>query len=47
MITYQERRILCLGSAFGDILVLISAITWCASTVEGRGFLSHFNRLQR
>jgi drug/metabolite transporter (DMT)-like permease len=30
------------GSTFGDILVLISAITWTAFTVGGREFLSRF-----
>jgi drug/metabolite transporter (DMT)-like permease len=30
------------GSTFGDILILISAITWTAFTVGGRGFLSRF-----
>ena len=34
-----------LGSTFGDILVLISAITWTAFTVGGRGFLSRFSPL--
>jgi drug/metabolite transporter (DMT)-like permease len=33
------------GSTFGDILVLISAITWTAFTVGGRGFLSRFSPL--
>ncbi len=32
-------------STFGDILVLISAITWTAFTVGGRGFLSRFSPL--
>ncbi len=31
------------GSTFGDILVLVSAITWTAFTVGGRGFLSRFS----
>jgi drug/metabolite transporter (DMT)-like permease len=30
------------GSTFGDFLVLISALTWTAFTVGGRGFLSRF-----
>lgn len=29
-------------STFGDLLVLISALTWTAFTVGGRGFLSRF-----
>jgi drug/metabolite transporter (DMT)-like permease len=33
------------GSTFGDILVLVSAITWTAFTVGGRGFLSRFSPL--
>jgi drug/metabolite transporter (DMT)-like permease len=33
------------ASAFGDFLVLISALTWTAFTVGGRGFLSHFSPL--
>lgn len=33
------------GSTFGDILVLISAITWTAFTIGGRGFLSRFSPL--
>ncbi|MCJ7782731.1 MAG: DMT family transporter [Desulfobacterales bacterium] len=32
-------------STFGDILVLISAITWTAFTIGGRGFLSRFSPL--
>jgi len=34
--------IFCFGSTFGDFLVLISALTWTAFTVGGRGFLSRF-----
>ena len=34
-----------LGSTFGDILALISALTWTAFTVGGRRFLSHFSPL--
>ena len=34
------------GSTFGDLLVLISALTWTAFTVGGRGFLSRFSPLQ-
>jgi drug/metabolite transporter (DMT)-like permease len=34
-----------LGSTFGDFLVLISALTWTAFTVGGRGFLSRFSPL--
>ncbi len=34
-----------LDSTFGDILVLVSAITWTAFTVGGRGFLSRFSPL--
>jgi drug/metabolite transporter (DMT)-like permease len=30
------------GSTFGDLLVLISALTWTTFTVGGRGFLSRF-----
>jgi len=30
------------GSTFGDFLILISALTWTAFTVGGRGFLSRF-----
>ena len=37
--------ILRLGSTFGDSLVLISALTWTAFTVGGRGFLSRFRPL--
>ena len=37
--------IFCFGSTFGDILVLISTITWTAFTVGGRGFLSRFSPL--
>ena len=33
------------GSTFGDLLVLISALTWTAFTVGGRGFLSRFSAL--
>jgi drug/metabolite transporter (DMT)-like permease len=33
------------GSTFGDVLVLISAITWTAFTIGGRGFLSRFSPL--
>ncbi len=33
------------GSTFGDFLVLISALTWTAFTVGGRGFLSRFSPL--
>jgi len=33
------------GSTFGDILVLISALTWTAFTVGGKGFLSRFSPL--
>jgi drug/metabolite transporter (DMT)-like permease len=33
------------GSAFGDFLILISALTWAAFTVGGRGFLSRFSPL--
>ena len=33
------------GSTFGDFLVLISALTWTAFTVGGRGFLSRFSAL--
>jgi len=33
------------GSTFGDILILISAITWTAFTIGGRGFLSRFSPL--
>jgi drug/metabolite transporter (DMT)-like permease len=33
------------GSTFGDILALISAITWTAFTVGGKGFLSRFSPL--
>jgi drug/metabolite transporter (DMT)-like permease len=33
------------SSTFGDILVLISAITWTAFTVGGRAFLSRFSPL--
>jgi drug/metabolite transporter (DMT)-like permease len=32
-------------STFGDFLVLISALTWTAFTVGGRGFLSRFSPL--
>ena len=35
----------CLGSTFGDLLVLISVLTWTAFTVGGRGFLSRFSPL--
>ena len=31
-----------IGSTFGDLLVLCSALTWAAFTVGGRGFLSRF-----
>jgi drug/metabolite transporter (DMT)-like permease len=34
-----------LGSTFGDFLILISALTWTAFTVGGRGFLSRFSPL--
>jgi drug/metabolite transporter (DMT)-like permease len=34
-----------LGSTFGDFLVLISALTWTAFTMGGRGFLSRFSPL--
>jgi drug/metabolite transporter (DMT)-like permease len=34
-----------LGSTFGDFLILISAITWTAFTVGGRGLLSRFSPL--
>jgi drug/metabolite transporter (DMT)-like permease len=37
--------ILRFGSTFGDFLVLISALTWAAFTVGGRGFLSRFSPL--
>jgi drug/metabolite transporter (DMT)-like permease len=30
------------GSTFGDLLILSSALTWTAFTVGGRAFLSHF-----
>lgn len=33
------------GSTFGDFLVLISALTWTAFTVGGKGFLSRFSPL--
>ncbi len=33
------------GSTFGDFLILISALTWTAFTVGGRGFLSKFPSL--
>jgi len=33
------------GSTLGDFLILISAITWTAFTVGGRGFLSRFSSL--
>ena len=33
------------GSTFGDFLVLISALTWTAFTVGGRGFVSRFSPL--
>ncbi len=33
------------SSTFGDFLVLISAVTWTAFTVGGRGFLSRFSPL--
>ena len=33
------------GSTFGDFFILISAITWTAFTVGGRGFLSRFSPL--
>jgi drug/metabolite transporter (DMT)-like permease len=33
------------ASTFGDFLVLISALTWTAFTVGGRGFLSRFSPL--
>ena len=33
------------SSTFGDILALISAITWAAFTVGGKGFLSRFSPL--
>src|SRR5208337_982550 len=33
------------GSTFGDFLVLISALTWTAFTVGGRGFLSRSSPL--
>ena len=33
------------SSTFGDILALISAITWTAFTVGGKGFLSRFSPL--
>ena len=33
------------GSTFGDFLVLVSALTWTAFTVGGRGFLSRFSPL--
>jgi len=32
----------CFSSTFGDLLVLLSALTWTAFTVGGRGFLSRF-----
>ena len=35
----------CFGSTFGDLLVLISVLTWTAFTVGGRGFLSRFSPL--
>jgi len=31
-----------MASTFGDLLVLLSAVTWTAFTVGGRGFLSRF-----
>ena len=34
-----------LGSTFGDLLVLMSALTWTAFTVGGRGFLSRYSPL--
>jgi len=34
-----------LGSTFGDFLILLSALTWTAFTVGGRGFLSRFSPL--
>jgi len=34
-----------LVSTFGDFLILISALTWTAFTVGGRGFLSRFSPL--
>jgi len=34
-----------LDSTFGDFLILISALTWTAFTVGGRGFLSRFSPL--
>ena len=34
-----------LGSTFGDFLILVSALTWTAFTVGGRGFLSRFSPL--
>ncbi|MEW6377162.1 MAG: DMT family transporter [Thermodesulfobacteriota bacterium] len=34
-----------LGATFGDFLILISALTWTAFTVVGRGFLSRFKSL--
>ena len=33
------------GSTLGDFLVLISALTWTAFTVGGKGFLSRFSSL--
>jgi drug/metabolite transporter (DMT)-like permease len=33
------------SSTFGDLLVLMSALTWAAFTVGGRGFLSRFSPL--
>ena len=33
------------GSTFGDFLILVSALTWTAFTVGGRGFLSRFSPL--
>ena len=33
------------GSTFGDLLVLCSALTWATFTVGGRGFLSRFSPL--
>ena len=34
-----------LGSTIGDFLILISALTWTAFTVGGRGFLSRYSPL--
>lgn len=40
-----SSSLFCFSSTFGDLLVLMSALTWTAFTVGGRGFLSRFSPL--